>query len=218
MIAQPAIDPRTAGGRDAHAAAAPAVDVAFEVSADTLPRAYRNALRDALFARIPWLAMDAFAGIHPLVATVRAGDNVVLSRRTRLVIRMSRAHAHEALALERRTLDIAGARLTIGVGRVKPLAPFPTIGSAFVATMTENPLAHERAVEAMLGAIGIPLRFICGRMSRLGAGDDELAGGSVVVHALAETDSLRLQSAGLGPHRALGCGLFVPHKAIGALD
>jgi hypothetical protein len=27
-------------------------------------------------------------------------------------------------------------------------------------------------------------------------------------------ESLRLQKTGLGPHRYLGCGLFIPHKGI----
>jgi hypothetical protein len=70
----------------------------------------------------------------------------------------------------------------------------------------------------MLDAAAIAKRFVCGRMSQLAADGGVIRGGSVVVHGLAAPDSLRLQRVGLGPHRALGCGLFVPHKAIAGLD
>jgi hypothetical protein len=68
----------------------------------------------------------------------------------------------------------------------------------------------------MLEAIGVPARFICGRTSRLRTGERDIEGGSVVVHGLSPADGVRLQHHGLGPHRALGCGLFVPHKPIAA--
>ncbi|NCA73146.1 MAG: type I-MYXAN CRISPR-associated protein Cas6/Cmx6, partial [Sphingobacteriia bacterium] len=31
---------------------------------------------------------------------------------------------------------------------------------------------------------------------------------------LTREESIRLQREGLGPHRGLGCGLFIPHKGI----
>jgi CRISPR/Cas system CSM-associated protein Csm4 (group 5 of RAMP superfamily) len=30
-------------------------------------------------------------------------------------------------------------------------------------------------------------------------------------------ESLRLQQQGLGPHRLMGCGIFIPHKGIDAV-
>jgi len=40
---------------------------------------------------------------------------------------------------------------------------------------------------------------------------------SLMLHALPEEQSLRLQRCGLGPHRLLGCGIFVPHKSAAAV-
>ena len=40
---------------------------------------------------------------------------------------------------------------------------------------------------------------------------------SMMLHALVPEQSLRLQQHGLGPHRLLGCGLFVPHKSAAAV-
>jgi hypothetical protein len=38
-----------------------------------------------------------------------------------------------------------------------------------------------------------------------------------MLHGLGAADSLAVQEAGLGAHRALGCGLFVPHKSVVAV-
>jgi CRISPR/Cas system CSM-associated protein Csm4 (group 5 of RAMP superfamily) len=35
--------------------------------------------------------------------------------------------------------------------------------------------------------------------------------------SLTPDESLRLQQHGLGPHRTMGCGIFIPHKGIDAV-
>jgi hypothetical protein len=40
---------------------------------------------------------------------------------------------------------------------------------------------------------------------------------SVLLADLNATESIRLQQIGLGPHRVMGCGLFIPHKGIAAI-
>jgi CRISPR-associated protein Cas6 len=54
-------------------------------------------------------------------------------------------------------------------------------------------------------------------MRRAQAQDAEIVGFSLMLHALAPEDSLRMQAAGLGTARHLGCGIFVPHKSAGAV-
>lgn len=194
------------------------VDVVFDVAATALPVDHRGALRDALVACLPWFVDDVYAGIHPLKATTIDGAMLRLSRRTRLTLRTRASSVVALLALRKRELDIGGHPLLLGDARIRALGPSATISAAFVATMAGDDLAHERAVERLLDQIAIPRRFICGRLSKLRCGEDELAGASVVLHGLRPVDSLRVQQIGLGPHRALGCGLFVPYKAIAGLE
>jgi CRISPR-associated protein Cas6 len=193
------------------------VDVVFDVAATALPVDYRGALRDALVACLPWLADDSHAGIHPLKAAI---DGAMLrpSRHTRLRLRADASRVAALLAMRGRELDIGGHPLRLGNARIRALGPSATISAVFVATMADDDLAHERAVAHMLDRVSMPRRFICGRLTKLRCGDDELAGASVVLHGLRPADSLRLQQIGLGPHRALGCGLFVPYKAIAGLE
>ncbi len=200
------------------AAADPMVDVVFDVAGTALPREHRAALRDALATWLPWLADDAHIGIHPLKATTIDGDTALLSKRSRLVLRVGASRVAAVRALRGHDLNVGGHSIRLAEERVKPLAPSATLSAAFVATMARDDLAHQRVVERMLDHITMPRRFICGRLSQIRCGDAVLTGASVVLHELAPADSLRLQSIGLGPHRAFGCGLFIPYKAISGLD
>lgn len=193
------------------------VDVVFDVVARTLPHDYRGALRDALCASLPWLALEPTAGIHALAPVTAETASLLVSRRTRLVLRVPATRRDDALQLCGRTLAIGAAALQIGAARVKALAPSATLGAAFVATMSDTDLTHQEAVEAMLDAAAIPRRLICGRLTCVRGAERDLLGTSVVVHELEAADSLRLQRLGLGPHRMLGCGLFVPYKSIGGI-
>jgi CRISPR-associated protein Cas6 len=193
------------------------VDVVFDTAGDTLPRDHHAALRDALAACLPWLADERAAGVHPL-KTADDGDRLLLSHRTKLMLRVPERLADAVLALRGRELDIGGAPLRLGAARVKALAAHPTISAAFVATMASDDLGHQVAVAQLLEAAELPSRLICGRLRSLRAGPVVLTGASAALHDLAPDVSLRLQREGLGEHRMLGCGLFVPHKAISGLD
>ena len=46
---------------------------------------------------------------------------------------------------------------------------------------------------------------------------ERLHGYSLMLDGLSAEGALRLLDAGLGPHRRLGCGLFVPHKSAAAV-
>ena len=66
--------------------------------------------------------------------------------------------------------------------------------------------------------MGIHGEIISGRPRRLAAGGQEVLAYGLALHGLSPADSLRVQGEGLGPHRRLGCGIFVPHKAIAVPD
>jgi hypothetical protein len=58
---------------------------------------------------------------------------------------------------------------------------------------------------------------VCGKRHSMVVSGGVLNTFSLMLHALAPEQSLRLQQCGLGPHRLLGCGLFVPHKSAAAV-
>jgi hypothetical protein len=60
-------------------------------------------------------------------------------------------------------------------------------------------------------------KALCGKTTALAAPDGPIETRSLMLADLTPEESLRLQQQGLGPHRAMGCGLFIPHKGIAAV-
>jgi len=84
-----------------------------------------------------------------------------------------------------------------------------------VAADVDDELAFVRAAQAELEALGVACRVICGRHQRTEGG--ALQGWSLMLDGLSVTAALRVLDSGLGRHRRLGCGLFVPHRSAAAV-
>jgi hypothetical protein len=76
-------------------------------------------------------------------------------------------------------------------------------------------MAFLRAARAELDALGVPCRAICGRHQVTEA--QALQGYSLMLDGLSAAGALCVLQAGLGRHRRLGCGIFVPHKSAAAV-
>ena len=68
-----------------------------------------------------------------------------------------------------------------------------------------------------LDRLGIAAARVCGKHQRLQLQDGLLDTFSLLLHELTLQDALQLQQQGLGEHRLLGCGVFVPHKSAAAV-
>ena len=86
-----------------------------------------------------------------------------------------------------------------------------------VGVAVTDEAAFMRTMEAELAALGISCRTVCGKHQQRGSAPAILDGFSLMLHELSAADSLTAQRVGLGPHRSLGCGLFVPHKSAAAV-
>jgi len=63
--------------------------------------------------------------------------------------------------------------------------------------------------------MGVACRPICGLHQVVE--DGALQGFSLMLDGLANAASLRVLACGLGAHRRLGCGVFVPHRSAAAV-
>ena len=209
--------PTAEGAATAEAAPGEVLDLAFELVGVRLPRDYQPELWAGLLERLPWLASEALAGVHAIRGPVTEAG-LLLSRRARLTLRLPAARSREAASLTGQVLLIAGERVELGAARARQLDPYPTLSAQFVASGAADELGHQQAVQVMLEALGVPLRFICGRMRAVRTAEGPVTGGSVVLHQLRPEQSLLVQQRGLGEFRGLGCGLFLPHKIISGID
>lgn len=105
----------------------------------------------------------------------------------------------------------------MGGARLRPLFAHGTLYSHFVAAATPDEAGFQRDVDAELHRAGIDCKVICGRMRRAQTQGAEIVGFSLMLHELSPEQSLRMQAAGLGAGRKLGCGIFIPHKSAAAV-
>lgn len=192
------------------------VDVAFALSAPLLPADYEWPLYREVARVAPWIAGVAQAGIHPVRATRNADGSLLVPRRAKLVVRMPRERMCAASALEGAVLHLGDVTVTLGGGAFRRLGPAPTLYSPRVVTGDDEEAAFGAHLARELLELGVPNPFICGRRATVRFEDGPAAAFSVAVHGLGEAASMRLQEAGLGRGRAIGCGMLVPHKAITA--
>jgi len=193
------------------------VDAVFPLSGSTLLRDHAWPLRQALNALWPWLDSDVGSGVHPLKLVPGVGREALLSGRTRLILRVQ-AHRCEALAdAVGSQVDVAGHALQLGSVHMRALQPHATLYAYRVASTGTDESAFMQAVEAELAGLGIAGERVCGKRQSIQMDGRDLTTFSMMLHGLVPEQSMRLQQHGLGPHRLLGCGLFVPHKSAAAV-
>ena len=195
-----------------------AVDVAFALEGRSLPRDHAQALADALAAHLPWLAGHPTAGVHSVKVVPGSDPSAWLSLRARLLLRVPKSREAALAALAGRTLDRGRHRAAPGRRR-SPTRCFRTAPCTRPSwpPQSDDEAAFMRGVDAELAAIGIDCRKVCGKRQERVIARRRRIGFSLMLHELNAADSLTVQCVGLGPHRGLGCGLFVPHKSAAAV-
>ncbi|MCU0918907.1 MAG: type I-MYXAN CRISPR-associated protein Cas6/Cmx6 [Burkholderiaceae bacterium] len=195
----------------------PTVDVAFALGGRSLPRDHAQALADALMARLPWLATHPTAGVHPVKVVPGDGPQGWLSQRARLLLRVPQSLQPALAALDGCTLGVAGSTLRLGRPTPHRLLPHGTLYAHFVAAASDDEAAFMRDVRSQLDALRIDAHTVCGKLQQRHSDAGIVVGFSLMLHGLSPADSLTVQRVGIGPQRALGCGLFVPHRSAAAV-
>jgi CRISPR-associated protein Cas6 len=193
------------------------VDMVFPLAGHSLPRDHAQALQQALSQALPWLPGEAQAGIHPVKLVSGLESQALLSQRTRLLLRLPRERAGAAQALAGRTIQVGGSTLQLGTPHLRELLPHTTLYAYAVAAPGEDEGAFMQAVAGELQTLAVRTQTVCGKRHSRQLQGQTLTTFSLMLHALSMADSLRLQEQGLGPHRLLGCGIFVPHKSAAAV-
>ena len=206
------------------------LDLSFSIQCRRLPVDHAYALSHALQQALPWLAEEPQAAIHLIhVAGSQngwmrpdhgTGELIHLSHRTKLSLRIPKTRLQDALQLSGEVLDIAGNRLQINKAQQKPLSMLGTLFSRHVACDREQ--SEElflQLVSEELIAMGVRIRkALCGKEIELHTPTGPLFTRSLMLAELSAEESMRLQHRGLGSQRLMGCGIFIPHKGIEAVN
>ncbi|MEM7257626.1 MAG: type I-MYXAN CRISPR-associated protein Cas6/Cmx6, partial [Pseudomonadota bacterium] len=201
-------------------------DAVFKIECTHLPVDHARALTDTLCECVPWLAEHTGAGVHPIHVAgsqngwqrpeSNSGEPLILSKRTRLRIRVPTAQADSLInALTGTSHTIGGQSLTITAGRAATLTAATTLFSRY-AVYTSMPTDENEFLQCVVNdcqAIGYqPVKLLCGKSNYLSTPTGRLEAKSILIADVPPEYSLPLQEQGLGDFRLMGCGLLIPHK------
>lgn len=189
-----------------------AVDMAFAVTGERLPRDHALDLFEALAREAPGLAAEAALAVLGIRAAAAGELGLVLGRHSRLLLRLPETRVEAALALCGRSLEVAGSPVRVGAAKTRPLTPHATLYAHRVAADRDDETAFMQQVSEELSELGVNGEFIVGKRSSVRGPSGAIAGYSLMLAELAPRQSLILQAAGIGAHRRLGFGIFVGHK------
>ncbi len=206
------------------------VDLLFSIQCREIPVDHAHALSAALREAVPEIAEDARIGVHTIhVAGSQNGwerpahnrdERLVLSRRTKLAIRVPKESAEEiSRQLLGKTIDVDGCELHIGQAKERLLSAQGTLFARYVACEPDEEEMHflQRMADE-LGKLGIEVRkAMCGKSTPIHTPDGPINTRSLMLANLSPQDAVRLQETGLGPGRDMGMGVFLPHKGIDAV-
>ncbi len=201
------------------------VDLSFKLDCKCLANDHVWELSQAIKGILPWLADEPHAGIHQIHGPEsmngwnrpeEADSLIHLSRRTKLYLRVPGLRVGDALELEGKTLDVDGKQLKIGRSSVKLLSLYEVQFSRYIITRLDvNEEQFLQDAVAELRKLNIPPRkLLSGKTQSFMTPDGDITTRSLMIADLEPMEAIRLQEAGIGEGRLMGCGLFVPHKGI----
>ena len=197
------------------------VDVVFSIRAKTLPVDHAYALSRAIIQHLPWLESEPMAGLHTIHVAASANgwmrpqDVLYPSRRTKFMLRAPKHRVEEAMQLNGVELDIDGHALTLDNASTRLLSDLTTLFSRYVVSESEDEQQFVEFVVAALKGMGIkPKKLLCGTETPVTHEQGTLLTRSLMLADLSVEESLKLQTLGIGSHRYMGCGIFIPHKDI----
>lgn len=213
MSTQNALEP------DISAYTSPYITVHFPVQGRQLPADHGYALYSAITRQSPQLHGASWLGIELLSGVPwREGIIVLPTRGASLRLRIPADRYGQVIPLAGRRLDISGHPLRLGIPIARPLTPTPSLYARCVTikkfTDADSFLdAARRQFDAL--RLNATLELPTDEQSRprrriITIQGKHVVGFSLAAHNLSDTDSLRLQTTGIGGRRAMGCGHFNP--------
>lgn len=203
------------------------VDLSYKIDCKQIPTCHAWELSQALYQALPWIKDDDEIGVHQIHGATSGngwerppdGELIHLSKRTRMNLRVPATRIDDAAELVGETLSVSGHEVKIGKMTSKSIDPFSTLFSRYI--VVPSSWSEDEFLQWVfddLSARGVSVRkLLCGISHKFEANGEPIETRSLMIADLDKSASIALQEVGVGPHRHLGCGIFVPHKGIKAV-
>jgi CRISPR-associated protein Cas6 len=191
------------------------LDLAFQVLGGTpVPVDHSYLLYSAISRLVPEVHSENGVAIHPLRGVQVGNRSMTLQPWSRLTLRLEAERIPSVLALSGKKLRIGGeANITVGVPEIRGLVPATMLRSRIVTIKGfQEPGPFAEGVRRQLDALGLSreVRLDVGKRRTVRIKDKEIVGFEVILSILNGEESIKVQEAGVGGRRHLGCGIFVP--------
>ncbi len=202
-------------------------EVSFKIQSKILPMDHSFLLAQALLKHLPWLD-NMNAGIHDISVADgngweqdKEGGFYYPSKRSKLTLRITNDHLKEAEALAGKTLDLGEYKIkVVKFISSKLLSDMPVLFAKQVAC--EKNMSEDDFLQLcyqQLSDLGIQVtKMMAGLESSIQTDTGSIHTRSLMLADLKKDESVLLQEKGLGDHRLLGCGLFIPQKNIESIE
>tara|TARA_B110000238_G_C16129675_1_gene440824 strand:- start:537 stop:1226 length:690 start_codon:yes stop_codon:yes gene_type:complete len=205
------------------------VDVNFKIKCAQLPLDHAHQLSEAIIKQLPWIESSEYAGIH-LIHGAESGNGwirptdpdelIFPSRRTLFTIRTPQEHVEDVRALDGTSINVCDASIEFSKPTIRKLSKLTTIFARYVlADQIDDETSFLNEMIVLLAKKNIrPNKMMSGRATIMKFPGKTLGARSLMIDGLDVTESVLLQQQGLGDGRKFGCGLFLPHKGIDAVN
>lgn len=203
------------------------IELSFSVDCKELPYDHAFELSSEILNLIPEIKNDKRNAIQTLHGPMSGngwvrpdGQNIPLSKRAKLIMRINKNQIDDIKTIEGREIKLFGNKLKIGKSKVKS---FVIVKDLFCRFIVSDPNIDEdkflELIQNELRQYNINLRkALCGQSKMIKFGSETFYTRSLMIADLSKKESLRLQEEGVGEKRLYGCGIFLPHKSIDAVN
>jgi len=205
------------------------VDVNFKIKCTHLPIDHAHDLSTAIIKALPWIEENEHVGIH-LIHGAESGNGwirpqdpdalIYPSRRTLFSIRVPKECVQNVMQLDGKVVKVGDVPLQFSNPSVRMLSRISTIYAryVFVDEVADEP-AFLREIAGLLVQKEIkPKRMMSGRITPMRFPSGVISTRSLMIDGIGVSGSVRLQQEGVGSGRKFGCGIFLPHKSIEAVN
>jgi len=206
------------------------LDLLFRIDCRSLPLDHGYSLSQQILFNLPWMVEEPVAAIHQIHVAESANgwvrpedpdtEQLHVSRRTKMVLRLPAHRLDDARALTGKTLDVDGHALTVGDFTTRKLSRLTTIFARYIDTGgSEDENQFLLAMHQRLLDRGIKVKkMMSGKLLRHQTPDGVILTRKLMISDLDVHQTLELQKQGIGDHQLMGLGIFLPHKGIDAVN
>ena len=205
------------------------VDLVYNIKCRCLPVDHAYFLSQAIHEALPWFGEESDTAMHTIHVAESAngwirpeGPDALLfpSRRTKMTLRVPKHRIQDAEKLLGKKIEVDGHDIELSKMVTRPLSPLTTIFSRYIVGSSSGGEEQfmEYMVEQMRKINVRPKKMLCGIERFIHTPDGDIETRSLMLADLTFNESVILQQKGLGEHRRMGCGIFLPHKDIAEIS